>query len=209
MLRFIKVCLLVCSLALGSSALVVAAESAPAASKTLENLQAAFNGESNAHNRYLEFAKKADEEGYGQVASLFRAASAAEKVHLENHAKVIVEMGALPKATIVSPEVKSTKENLEAAIKGETYERDVMYPEFIAEAKQSGNKQALRSFVFAKTVEAQHADLYQGALDNLEAWKGGSKDFYVCPVCGNTVTAVSLANCPICDTPKEQFVVVK
>ncbi|MHB8303849.1 MAG: rubrerythrin family protein [Acidobacteriaceae bacterium] len=97
-------------------------------------MQAAFNGESNAHVRYLAFAKQADGEGYGEAASLFRAAARAEEVHASNHAAVIKEMGATPKATIESPEVKSTRENLEAAIKGETYERDIMYPAFLKQA---------------------------------------------------------------------------
>ncbi len=173
--------------------------------KTLENLNAAYNGESNAHARYLAFAQKADEEGYGQAASLFRAASAAEKIHLENHAKVITAMGGTPKADIVPPVVKSTKENVEAALQGESYERDTMYPGFMAEAQAAGNKDAFRTFNLAKSVEAEHAKLYKEALDNLEQWKGGKKDFYVCAVCGNTVTALDFANCPICNNPKEQF----
>src|ERR1035437_8894108 len=114
-------------------------------SRTLENLQAAFNGESNAHNKYLAFAKKAGEEGYGEVASLFRAAAKAEEIHASNHAAVIRKLGAEPKADIHAPEIKSTRENLAVAIAGETYERDTMYPEFIAEAKAVKNSDALRT----------------------------------------------------------------
>ena len=177
-------------------------------SATLANLMTAFNGESNAHARYLAFAQKADEEGYGQVASLFRAAAAAEKVHFGNHAKIITAMGATPKADIAQPDVKSTKENLEAAIKGESYERDTMYPEFIAEAEKSGNKDALRSFNFAKTAEAGHANLYKEALDNLEQQKGGKKTFYVCSVCGATITTLPDTNCLVCNSPKETFLTI-
>ncbi len=93
------------------------------AGKTLENLQAAFNGESNAHAKYLAYANKADEEGYLKVATLFRAAAYAEEVHLNNHAKVIKGMGASPKAEIKLPEIHSTAQNLADAIKGETYEQ--------------------------------------------------------------------------------------
>src|SRR5260370_5219664 len=107
---------------------------ASASTTTLENMQAAFNGESNAHIRYLAFAKHADNEGYGEVASLFRAAARAEEIHARNHAVVIKEMGAVPQAKIDSPEMKSTRENLEAAIKGESYERDTMYPAFLKQA---------------------------------------------------------------------------
>src|ERR1019366_4174424 len=112
-------------------ALIALPNGAMAATKTLDNLQAGFNGESNAHARYLAFAEKADQEGYGEVASLFRAAAKAEKVHSANHAVVIKEMGGTAQAKIETPVVKSTKENLEAAIKGESYERDTMYPEFL------------------------------------------------------------------------------
>lgn len=108
----------------------------PQPAGTLDNLQAAFNGESNARARYLAFAAKAGEEGYGPVASLFRAAARAEQIHAANHAEVIRALGAEPVAVIDVPEVKSTALNLEAAIAGETYERDVMYPAFLEQARQ-------------------------------------------------------------------------
>lgn len=175
-------------------------------SKTLENLQAAFNGESNASSKYLAFAKKADEEGYGKVASLFRAAARAEEIHLNNHAKVIQELGASPTADIKAVEVKSTAENLKAAIEGESYERDKMYPEFMTEARQSGNKDALRTFNLAKMAEAEHAQLYTEALANLEKWKTGSAAFFVCPTCGYTTgDAAKVEKCPIDFTSKEKF----
>ncbi len=99
------------------------------------NLSEAFNGESNAHARYLAFAAQADNEGYTQVASLFRAAAKAEDIHANNHASVLKTLGVEAKADLVSPEVQSTKENLQAAIKGESYERDTMYPQFITQAR--------------------------------------------------------------------------
>ena len=103
---------------------------------TLTNLQAAFNGESNAAARYAEFARKADSEGFHKAASLFRAAAWAEQIHAKNHAAVIKKMGAHPKAEIEATLAKTTAENLKAAIAGEEYERDVMYPAFIKEAEQ-------------------------------------------------------------------------
>lgn len=177
-----------------------------AASTTLQNMQTAFNGESNAHMRYLAFAKQADGEGYGEVASLFRAAARAEEVHASNHAVVIKEMGAIPKATIESPEVKSTRENLEAAIKGETYERDIMYPAFLKQARRDGNTNAVRSLNFAKTAEAEHAKLYTRSLQNLDQLKGSkSTTFFVCPTCGYTTSELKFSNCPSCFTPGEMF----
>lgn len=173
--------------------------------KTLENLQAAYNGESNANAKYLAFAKKADEEGYGKVASLFRAAARAEAIHIENHAKVIEMLGAKPAADIKTAEVKTTAENLKAAIEGESYERDTMYPEFLAEARRVGNRDAVRTFNLAKMAEAEHAKLYTDALANLEQWKGGPGTFYVCSTCGYTTANGKIERCPVDFTPKEKF----
>jgi len=175
---------------------------------TLANLQKAYDGESNAHARYLAFAKKADEEGYGQVASLFRAAAKAEEIHFNAHAVVIKKLGGVPKADVKSPDVKSTKENLEAAVKGESYERDTMYPEFIQAAQKENVSAAVETFSNAKAAEGVHAKLYQDALANLDSWKGGKKDFFVCPECGNTVVALTFEKCPVCATPKGKFVKV-
>lgn len=173
--------------------------------KTLANLQEAYNGESNANAKYLEYAKKADAEGYGKVASLFRAAAKAEGIHMKNHADVIKKMGAEPKNEIKLPEIKSTAENLKAAIDGETYERDTMYTDFMIEARRVGNKEALRSFNFAKIAEGEHAKLYTAALNNLEQWKGDKKEFFVCPVCGYTTDNADLPKCPVDFTTKDKF----
>jgi len=180
--------------------------SAATSTTTLQNMQAAFNGESNAHVRYLAFAKQADGEGYGEIASLFRAAARAEEVHASNHAVVIKDLGAIPKATIESPEVKSTRENLEAAIKGETYERDTMYPAFLKQARRDGNSDAVQSLNFAKTAEAEHAKLYTRSLQNLDKVKGSkSTIFFVCPTCGYTTSEINFSDCPSCFTPGEMF----
>ena len=177
-----------------------------AAPSTLDNMQAAFNGESNAHARYLAFAKRAEAEGYGQVASLFRAAARAEEIHASNHAEVIKKMGSVPQAKIDAPDVKSTRENLQAAIKGETYERDVMYPDFLRKAKLDRNRDAVKSLNFAKTAEAEHAKLYSEALNSLEQLKGSRNEaFYVCPTCGFTARTLPQKECPSCFTPKEKF----
>jgi rubrerythrin len=177
-----------------------------AGTTNLQNMQAAYNGESNAHARYLAFAKQADVEGYGQVASLFRAASRAEEIHASNHAVVIRSLGAVPQAQIVAPDVKSTRENLQTAIKGETYERDIMYPAFLKQARAEGNRDAVRSLNLARMAEVEHAKLYTQALQNLENLKGStSKVFYVCPVCGFTTPDITFASCPSCFTPKERF----
>src|SRR5512139_2126867 len=139
---------------------------------TIDNLNAAFAGESQANRTYLAFAKKADREGYPQAARLFRAAAEAETVHAHNHLKALKG-------------IKSTKENLIEAVAGETHEFKDMYPKMLEVAKAEGNKEAERSFHYANEVEKIHAQLYQKLLDNLGATKETSP-YYVCPVCGNT-----------------------
>lgn len=178
-------------------------------SKTLENLQAAFNGESNAHAKYLAYSKKAEEEGYLKVAALFRAAASAEEIHLNNHAKVIKDMGASPKAEIKMPDIKSTKQNLADAIKGETYEQTVMYPGFLVQAEKEQNDAAVQTFNYAKAAEAEHAKLYNKALGNLNSWKVADAGFGVCPICGYTVEGKpTFNNCPVCATPANDYKLV-
>ena len=177
-------------------------------SLSIKNLQAAYNGESNAHARYLAFAQKAKEEGYLQVASLFKAAATAEAIHAANHAAVLRKQGATPEAKIEKPEVKSTQENLSAAIEGESYERDKMYPEFIAQANKEGNKEAVQTFEYAVAAEKEHAKFYAEAKDNLKEWKEAKKVFYVCPECGYTTDNLGFANCPECNTSKNLFLEV-
>ena len=157
---------------------------------TMDNLEDAFAGESQANRKYLAFAKKAEDEGFGQVAKLFRAAAEAETVHAHKHLRV---MGG----------IRSTKENIQEAIGGETHEFTKMCPEMIEEAKKEGDNKALQSFEFANKVESIHADLYQKALDNLG--KNENVDYYVCPVCGNTVENSVPDQCPICGVSGSQF----
>ena len=193
-----------------AAALLLTSTVAPAApaTKTLPNLQAAFNGESNAQARYLASAKKADEEGFGAAASLFRAAARAEGIHAENHARVIRKLGGTPTAKVETPVIASTKEALEAAIKGESYERDTMYPEFLAAARAEGQKDAIETFNLAKTAEAGHAKLYQAALEGLKAGKSAATKLYVCTVCGLTTTNLDFSKCRSCFAPKDKYVEV-
>lgn len=154
-------------------------------------LKEAFAGESQANRKYLAFAEKAEKEGYPQVARLFRAAAAAETVHAHNHLRVLKG-------------IRSTKENLEEAIGGETHEFKYMYPEMIATAKAEENKAAERTFNFANEVEKVHAQLYQKLLDSL----GSSQEtypYYVCSVCGHTAEKEAPEVCPVCGAKREMF----
>jgi len=161
--------------------------------KTEKNLKDAFAGESQANRRYLAFAQKAEEEGFMQAAKLFRAAAEAETVHALNHVRTVGE-------------IKSTLDNLNTAFGGETFEFMKMYPEFLAIAKQEGNKQAAWSFDVANKVEQVHAKLYQKAIDALKNKKEMEKvDYYVCSVCGNTVEGEPPEKCPVCGNPKSKY----
>ena len=159
-------------------------------SKTDQNLKDAFAGESQANRKYLAFAKKADKEGYAQVARLFRAAAHAETVHAHAHLRALGD-------------VKTTAENLQVAIDGETHEFKHMYPDMIAAAKEEGKKAAERSFNFANEVEKVHAGLYQKALDNLENPEETS--YYVCSVCGYTCENEPPDACPVCKAKPNVF----
>lgn len=172
---------------------------------TLENLQAALNGEWNAKARYIQFAVQANAEGFGPVASLFRAAALAEGIHADNHKKVIAKMGQTPFVKFEIPEVNSTRENLEAAIRGESYERDEMYPAFIAQARADAHAAAERTFAWAMAAEAEHARLYTSALDDLENMRRAARAYCVCPVCGYTSERPDFELCPACSTPVEEF----
>lgn len=175
---------------------------------TIDNLMAAFEGESNAHAKYLAFAKKAEEEGYMPVASLFRAAARAEQIHANTHADLIKKLGGTPKAEIKPIDVKSTRENLQVAIEGESYERDVMYPAFMTKAKAERSVDAVKAFNFAMTAEGEHAKLYTQALTQLDSatWKSTEKKpFFVCKVCGYTVTKLDFEKCVSCFSPKEEY----
>ena len=158
--------------------------------KSEKNLQDAFAGESQANRKYLAFAKKAEVEGFKQVAKLFRAAAAAETIHAHNHLR---ELGG----------VKSTKENLQEAIYGESYEFQKMYPQMIADARAEANNNALRTFNFANEVEKVHAALYQKALENLG--RNQDLDYYVCQVCGYTAEGEAPDECPVCKAKKKAF----
>jgi rubrerythrin len=175
----------------------------------LENLMAAYNGESNASAKYTAYAAKAKAEGYPSVAVLFTAAAASEKIHAENHADVIKRMGGEPKAEIKTPEPKTTAENLKDAAAGENFERDVMYPAYMKVARANNDRDSVRTFNYAVVAEAGHSKLYKETGEKLVQLKGlDGAVYYVCPTCGYTVTAAEYATftkCPACFTKGSTF----
>jgi len=160
---------------------------------TTDNLKEAFAGESQANRKYLAFAKKAEQDGFPQVARLFRAAAEAETVHAHAHLRVLGG-------------IKDTATNLQAAIEGEGHEFRNMYPGFVAQAQAEKNKPAEISFKNALAVEEIHHGLYSAAL---AAVKGGKdlppQKIYVCGVCGNTVGGQVPEKCPVCGVGKDKF----
>ena len=165
--------------------------------KTQENLQAAFAGESQANHRYLAFAKKAEQDGLLQIARLFRAVAHAETVHALNHLRAMDGVG-------------STEENLNQAMAGETHEVVEMSPPYMQAAQDEENRRAYRSFEMAWEVEKVHEKLYREALELLASGGGKEADYeyYVCPVCGYTHARTAPDRCPVCGAPGSRFEVI-
>jgi rubrerythrin len=162
--------------------------------KTKTNLETAFAGESQAHMKYMIFADRAEKEGLSNVARLFRATSFAEQVHATSHLRTLGDIG-------------KTVDNLKAAIAGETYEVEEMYPAFIAVAEEQEEKAAVQSNKFAMEAEKVHAALYTRARAAVEA--GNDTDIgqvYVCSVCGWTGEGEPPDECPLCGTKRAKFV---
>jgi len=161
---------------------------------TQANLAEAFAGESQAHMKYLIFADRAEKEGFPNVARLFQAVAYAERVHATGHFRALQALG-------------KTVENLGAAIAGETYEVEEMYPAFLAVAELQGEKAAIRSNRFAAEAEKVHAEMYAEAQASVAAQKDASVgQVYVCSVCGWTGEGEPPDECPLCKAKKEKFV---
>ena len=162
-------------------------------STTLDNLKEAFAGESQANQKYRAFAKKAEQDGFPNIARLFRTTAEAERIHAEGHLKALEE-------------IRPTAENLQAAIDGETYEFTKMYPPMLETAEADGHK-AKRMFGYAVEAEAVHAKLYTLALEAVKQGKDLTEvEFYLCPVCGNVEFGKPSEPCPICGTKPDKFI---
>jgi len=161
---------------------------------TIDNLKNAFAGESQANQKYRAFARKAEQDGFPNVAKLFRTAAEAERIHAEGHLKAMDGVG-------------GTADNLQAAINGETYEYKEMYPPMFEQAKADDHK-AKRMFGYALDAEAVHARLYTMALEAVKQGKDMSVEFYLCPVCGNIEIGKPTEPCKICGTKPDKFILV-
>jgi len=161
--------------------------------KTRKNVYDAFVGEAKAHHRLLAFARKAEEEGYSQIAKLFHAVATAEGVHAERHLRLMGEAV-----------VQSTEANLQSSFERESTINRVTYPEFIREAEEEGESLAAMTFSQARDVEERHAGLYKQALRAMLHEE--IHDYYVCPVCGYIAEREAPDECPICGAKREKFV---
>ena len=183
----------------------------PSADLTINNLKDALTGETTASAKYLAYSKKAKEEGYNKIALLFEAASKSEQIHANNHKAVLEQLDV--KIDKIEPkfEVKSTKENLQDAIKGESYEVSTMYPGFIKTAQDGNVNLALISFSYAYQTEKKHKAMYQNALEKLNDSKENTLSalYMVCTTCGNTYDGQAPKRCGISMTPRERFITIQ
>lgn len=179
--------------------------------KTIKNLIDGIIGESTAGATYAAFAAQAAREGYPEIQKMFEATSKAESIHAANHARVLKKLGGeLPKFKI-EIEVGTTLENLAHAKAGEVYEFSEMYPSFLKDAEAEGQKAAIVSFTQALEVEKVHAELYQSAIDAINAGTVSElpKSYLVCAVCGDTFGEnAAPEKCPVCNVPASKYLAV-
>lgn len=180
-------------------------------SATIKNLKDAAVGETTASAKYADFAKKAKEEGFLSVAKLFEATSKSESTHAQNHLKVLEGMGVTFEPKANAYEVKTTAENLEAALSGETEEVNNMYPGYIKQAETDKEDKAVQSFNYAIDTEKKHMVMYQNAITAIKdkKEKDMAAEYYVCPKCGYTYDKKDVKdNCELCGTGKDKYIVI-
>jgi rubrerythrin len=158
--------------------------------RTAKNVHDAFVGEAKAYQRLLEYANKAEDEGFSQVAHLFRAVASSEGVHSRRHFRLLES-------------IRDTQSNMEQAFQQENAVNGIYYPKMLKEAEEDGEKTAALVFTHARDVEGVHSKLYRKALDHLAEEK--SVEYHVCGVCGYLHENEPPDTCPVCGAPKEKF----
>ncbi len=161
------------------------------AEKTEKNLAYAFAAESKAYIRNEAFARKAQLEGYSQMARLFRAVSDAESVHAHRY------------LMLMRGKIGSTEENLETAFQNEIKANVEEYPKLMKVASEEESEAALKAFSQARDVESRHADLYKRAMNDMLSDR--DTDYYVCQVCGYIAEDEAPEECPVCGAVKGKF----
>lgn len=178
-------------------------------SRTIENLHMAFVAERNASVLLTMYAGKADAEGFGPLASMFRAIAQGERIHAANCAAVLELLGETPREMDDPMIVLSTAENLASAIATQGYESDVMYPEFVKQARKENHEAAAQVFRHNMAAEPMHHALFQQALKDLDGYKGVNVEFVVCSGCGFAARTLNERVCPVCSAPENRFINVK
>jgi rubrerythrin len=165
-------------------------------SKTIENLKAAFAGESQARNMYTFFAKVARKEGYHYIANIFEETAMNEMRHAKDHFIMLEGIG-------------DTAANLKEAMDGENYETVTMYPTFAKEAEEEGNMEAAMLFTQIAKIEAEHRERYKHLLEMVEKGTVFTREEPIkwkCSVCGYKYTGTEPPpKCPACKHPKEYY----
>ena len=172
-----------------------------------DGLAAAYANDRLVLSHYQAFAQQADREGFGQVASLFRATAKAKQIHVDEFARVLTLLGGKANTTNIPTEVKSTKENLATTLSLKPFNSESFYADHVAQARKESNREALRALNFARTTVTEHLNLFSEARDHLDQWRGGAKIFFVCRVCGFTAATLD-KRCSHCFVPADKFVTV-
>lgn len=194
--------------------LCAVAEAAPGQyPQTITALHERYADEVVAHRKYGAYANHAETEGYPAIAHLFRTLAASEAVHARNFARLLRELGAQPREPVVEVGLGSTREHLKQAATVEAAEIDTEYPAILKRITDEGHREAIRFITYAWKAEKQHRDLilkikkganwFFGML--VSRIEGSPSRYFVCQVCGSTVTELPGEQCPICDHPPEEY----
>lgn len=172
--------------------------------ETQQNLLKAFNGESQARNKYTTFAKIARKEGWEWIARVFEETADNEKAHAEELFELISEPVTTPGELVIGP-YKTTTENLKMAAAGENYEWSQMYPKFEEIAEKEGIAEAKRLFGELKEVEEKHEERYiiiAKHLDQKTLYSREAELEWKCVNCGYIhVGKTPPPTCPVCKKP--------
>ncbi len=170
---------------------------------TAKNLREAFENESNARTKDMAYAAEADSGGFHGVASLLRATGPSEQITANNHARVLQQLGGEPEAQIRVVAVKTTLENLKAALSDKTCEVESFYPRFLVENGATENS-AGSTFAWAIGAKESQARLLSEAMKQMEAGSAdlsicAARDFYVRSVCGYVSKNPEPERCWVCN----------
>jgi len=180
---------------------------------TIESLHARYIDEVIAHQKYGVYAEHALQENYPAIAHLFRALAAAEAIHARNFASLLGYLGETPQMPSVKIKVLTTRKHLQQAAEVEAQEIDTEYPKILKNIKTENHSEAIRLITYAWQSEQQHRDLIL-QIKKAASWffgmlvsriEGEPTRYYVCQICGSTVTELPAGQCPVCSHPPADY----